>query len=166
MTHDIKRWMTLCEETSLLRRLLVVVHPGSACGSADFNLGKSVGQAARDYLASDIASWNGPILIIDGELSDELPNYPQLNTAINHALAYAKTNRMISTRIYGDDSASMHQAHAARQFIKQNLNPAEWHIELTGAWVDNKIGCVVDVRNVFHRLGFITNIRDSALDLP
>ena len=67
--------------------ILVLVHPGSACGSADMNLGKFEARAARAELAYELDYWHGTLLVIDGELSDELPWYPQLDRAITECLA-------------------------------------------------------------------------------
>lgn len=146
------------------QKLLVVVHPGSACGSADFNLGRYEARADREYLAQDIAAWNGPILVIDGQLSDELPHYPQLDSAIKGTLARAKANKQLSLRLYGDDDAPPHQEDTARKFIKQQkLNPAEWEIELTGAWMTEDTGCVRGVWKVFQAAGFPAEVRESAL---
>ena len=145
--------------------LLVIVHPGSACGSADFNLGSNfAGRAARELLAADIEVWNGALLVIDGSLSDELPRHPRLNTAILRALGTARAHRAIAERRYGDSKIRPHQDETAKRFITyMKLVPAEWHIELTGAWADEDTGCVSDVRDVFHENGFATHIRDSAL---
>jgi hypothetical protein len=145
--------------------LLVIVHPGSACGSADFNLGSNfAGRAARELLAADIEVWNGAILVIDGSLSDELPRHPRLNTAILRALDNARAHRSIAERRYGDSEIPPHQDETAAKFVADmKLMPAKWRIELTGAWADDDTGCVSDVRDVFRESGFATHIRDSAL---
>lgn len=154
------------EAVTTRKRLLVIVHPGSACGSAEFNLGRYNAQAARRFLAQDIASWQGSVLVIDSALSDELPQQPELNNAINHALTQAKSNDGISARVYGDNMVPPHQSQVARRFIKQmQLTASDWTVEMTGAWADADGGCVTDVYRVFHRLKFPVSIRDSALYL-
>jgi hypothetical protein len=153
----------LCE--AMTQRLLVIVHPGSACGSADFNLGHTAGTNRR-MLAQDIAQWHGGVLVIDGELSDELPRYPALQSAITKALNQAKSNGFIAQRVYGDAEGSPNQMQVARRFIKtMKLQPRDWQIALTGAWADAADGCVASVRDVFHRAGFRADIRDSAMHL-
>lgn len=145
------------------KRMLVVVHPGSACGSADFNLGKYDGPVARDFLARDITGWNGSILVVDSELSDELPQNEHLNAAIASALARAKAGNQIAGRVHGDPMAQPRWVQQVTNFVK-NLNPAEWLMELTGAWADHD-GCVAHVYNTLVRRGFRCDIRDSALYL-
>jgi hypothetical protein len=39
--------------------ILVIVHPGSACGSADFQIEKCDAQTDRDGLCRQIDCWNG-----------------------------------------------------------------------------------------------------------
>lgn len=72
-----------------LRPVLVLVHPGSACGSADFNLGSSEASDARSRLANDLALWHGDIIVMDGFLSDEIATHPALDEAIQDALRRA-----------------------------------------------------------------------------
>lgn len=69
-----------------VHRVLVLVHPGSACGSANFNIGKFEARAARDALCSELDNWRGDVLVIDGELSDELEFYPSFDLAIRDCL--------------------------------------------------------------------------------
>lgn len=52
--------------------ILVIVHPGSACGSAEMNLGKDNAQVQRLDMQQLIEGWEGGVVIIDGTLSDEL----------------------------------------------------------------------------------------------
>jgi hypothetical protein len=144
--------------------LLVIVHPGSACGSADFNLGRYSARADREYLADDIAAWEGAVLVIDGFLSDELTNYPALNDSIKEALKKAKKAKLISSRQYGSDGEDRNQVVVAERFIKKHkLDPADWQIDLTGAWMTEDSGCVRSVMEVFNKAGYRTNVRDSAL---
>lgn len=62
--------------------MLVVVHPGSACGSADFNLGLIEGSRVRERLARTILGWTDEIVVVDNDLSDELETYAMLGLAI------------------------------------------------------------------------------------
>ncbi len=42
-----------------MERVLVVVHPGSACGSANFNIGQFEARSAREELADELTRWDG-----------------------------------------------------------------------------------------------------------
>lgn len=156
--------------TEVHNRILILVHPGSLCGSADFNLGKYDGRAIRGGMIQDLDSWNGPVAVIDGWLSTELDAYPMLNKAIESCLDRAKEAGQLSLRIFGDaESETFNQVAAARQLIKDNaLDPKSHRIELTGAWYheDDNHGCVNSVWDVVTELGFSVDIRDSVMRAP
>jgi hypothetical protein len=150
-----------------MKKLLVVVHPGSACGSASDWLGWDRADTARERLAQDIREWNGSVLVIDNLLSDELWKYPALDTAINRALERATANGEVAVRLHGDDGpgeGEPDQVDVAREFIEQQrLNPAEWEIELTGAWMGKDSGCVRGVWEALRQDGLRADVRDSAV---
>ena len=129
--------------------------------------GQEEAEAGRQEIISDLNAWKSFVLVIDGDFSDELPEYPDFDKAIRDALKRAKAKDLLAMRVYGDDSNSPNQNDAARKFIKDmKLDPKKWDISLTGAWVDGRTGCVVGVRNVFKGYGFKTKILNSALVLP
>lgn len=151
--------------------LLVLVHPGSACGSADFNLGRYLAQAERDMLADRLDKWNGAIVVIDGSLSDELSQsrFRQLGSAIENCLKRAKDGGFISHREFGCDDVHPHQTDAVKTVVSRfRLRPASTHIVATGCWYDDTdedTGCVNDVANAFRKLRFDVDIDDSVLRL-
>lgn len=173
MSNELRHWMTLCEHqpdfihgTEKNTTVLIVVHPGSACGSADFNLG-SYGAEARAFLIQDLQHWSGGVIVIDGDLSNELamPRFRPLDQAIKAALSQAAAKGAIAVRRAGNDPA---QGRVVRQIIKQlGLLPTMTKFSLTGAWVQSSDdgGCVADVHRVLMRMGFTADVRDSALDL-
>lgn len=146
--------------------VLIVVHPGSCCGSANLNLGRFDARAARDGLAYDLASWNGHIAVIDGDLSDELPDYQTLDRALTGALARNASSGFKSRRIDGDAAADFDQAAAASALVTDlGLSPQSHMIKLTGAWThgeDSDSGCVDDVYRALAADGFSVEILDCA----
>lgn len=123
------------------RDLLVVVHPGSLCGSANFNLGKSQADVERERLAWHLAAWTGDILVLDGELSDELPSYPDLAEAIKAAVKKAALSGF-GARLEAEDPC--HVEICLRALLATDM-PADRPIHLTGAWYDptpENWGCV------------------------
>lgn len=151
-----------------VRETLVVVHPGSCCGSADFNLGRYEASGEREYLATFLERWDGPVIVIDGGLSDELPDYPTLNAALLSALARAKDAGQASMRVYGcDEEERRHQAAATRRLIKRGVLRADVPVRLTGAWVGgdsaDDTGCVNSVAKVLREAGIPWRIDDSAI---
>lgn len=137
--------------------LLVMVHPGSACGSADMNLGKSQASAERAGLINDLNAWKGHLLIVDGELSDEIPRYPQFDTAIIAALNAAKQAGHASGRIFACDNLTPSwPGKVAKAVSKLKLEPQN-RIVLTGAWyfTDNSgAGCVNATERALRKAGF------------
>ncbi|PZU15218.1 MAG: hypothetical protein DI591_10845 [Citromicrobium sp.] len=55
---------------------LLVVHPGSGCGSANHSLSQAHAIETRRALENLLAQWHGGVVIVDGSNSDELENYP------------------------------------------------------------------------------------------
>lgn len=153
-------------EGAQLQHILVIVHPGSACGSADFNLG-SAAFSERDFLTNDIANWSGGVIVIDSELGVELalPKYRHLSNAIDAAVSRAKSKGLIAIRRQGNDPA---QVRVIRQIVKKlSLQPHNVGFEITGAWFHSLDGggCVGSVHNALKNLGFRVVVRDSALNL-
>lgn len=144
--------------------ILVLVHPGSACGSADMNLGKFEARAARAELAYELDHWHGTLLVIDGELSDELPWYPQLDRAITECLARGAHLPVPSRRVLGDDPA---QVESAREFAAQIGPAAAAGFRVTGAWYhpEDGGGCVGSVVDELRRLGYPAEVSDNAVAL-
>jgi len=159
-------------EAGARQPVLFVVHPGSACGSADWSLGATDAAACRDRLAADIASWRGGIAVIDGNLSYELDlrRYRQLGEAISAALARAAARGSLSVRIVGDDgSAGRRQDWAAGEVIRRHsLSPASHRAEVTGCWrgAGGNSGCVTHVARVLRQAGFRVRVRGSAVTEP
>lgn len=148
--------------------LLIIVHPGSACGSADMNLGNDAAAALRVEMQILIENWSGAVAVIDGELSDELNNnwkrgWTDLGEAIEGALARASEAGLLSARIMGDDNSEYNQQMAVADLVRdQGLTPDATQITLTGAWIDDEgDGCVHSVRETLEELGFSPRIEDA-----
>ena len=71
-----------CNKEIKSPRLLVLVHPGSTCGSADFHHGRQMATEERHHLADFIRRWEGHLVVLDNDLSDEISSYPLLQSAI------------------------------------------------------------------------------------
>lgn len=151
--------------------LLMVVHPGSACGSADMNLGRDAADTLRLDLQLLIEGWEGGVAVIDGDLSDELDEnagrsaWRALGEALEQALVRASEAGHLSVRIRGDDAEAFSQEDAARHLVHTHGLAPTTAITLTGAWVDMAGGgCVNSVREVLVELGFAPTVSD-AMDL-
>ncbi len=160
--------LNLLERATTLIPLMIVVHPGSGCGSADFNLGRQDAQIARNTLASFISSWEGRTLIVDGELSDELPRYPVLGAAVLAAFDAGK-EAGFGARIRADDNTGDHWSRIVAKKIASLGFDKETPIVVTGVWYfrDNSAGCVNAVYSAVRALGFVNvTISDSAISDP
>jgi hypothetical protein len=151
--------------------ILFVVHPGSACGSADFNLGIQDAEAARGRLREAVDRWVGGVVVIDGFLSDELrqPRYGALGAAIAGLLDRSFAAGLPAMRTRGCDSESDDQIAATRKAVADlGLDPARHAVEVTGAWHDpsGRSGCVTSVAQELSRLGFDVLVREDAVVEP
>jgi hypothetical protein len=143
-------------------RILVIVHPGSACGSANFHLGKYNAQAFRDGLVDEIEAWKGGVIVLSGELDDELAYswYGRLGPAIDDLLARAKAEGMPSARVKAHDPD---QIRAIKRLLKTPKNQAPEYV-VTGAWAyEDGTGCVYSVIEAIQSLDFKADVSDTAL---
>lgn len=148
--------------------ILLVVHPGSACGSADFNLGTGPARAARSNLTDELNDWAGGVVVLDGLLSDELASTPVLDAALANSLARAQVSGQLARRVWADDPAHL---ACVRRLVRElrcggTANP---RFVVTGAWYheDDRQGCVGSVLDLLTgQLGCEAELGDGALVLP
>ena len=151
-----------------IERLLIVVHPGSLCGSADMNLDTPASQGARNAVAEDIdnhVAHGGSIALLHGFLSDELPKHPTLNNSIMKAAATARAHGQIGAHRFGCDNLEPRLEEGLDQIVRDlALDPAYTEVTLTGAWYDpvNREGCVNATQRYLQEKGFRTRVLDSA----
>lgn len=156
-----------------MNKILVIVHPGSACGSADMNLGRDEACRQRLDMQLLVQGWEGGVLVIDGELSDELeqgrPSHVEWGQAIKGALARAAEAGLVSERMRGDDAEEFHQEAAMAALLEKHaLTPESAEFGLTGAWYESNTGggCVGGVHQMLVDLGYAANIElDGVMDL-
>lgn len=154
--------------------ILVIVHPGSACGSAEENLGRDNADFQRLEMQTLVDGWEGGVLVIDGELSSELDgdggwkkHWKEWGDTVNRALQRAKSAGFVSERVMGDDGSAYNQEDAIVDLVKKHkLTPSNSKITLTGAWVHSEDGggCVNSVREKLEALGHRPTVED-AMDL-
>jgi len=155
--------------------VLIIVHPGSACGSADLNLGRQEASAARATLAAAIEGWEPPsiagIIVIDGALSDELGRsaYRYLGEAIESKLDTCRAKEKISLRVWGcDDQPPHHDEAVDRLVCEKSLDPQRHRIVVTGAWreLSGESGCVNAVADRLAGHGFEVAFDEGAVLAP
>ena len=140
--------------------VLIIVHPGSACGSADMNLGSPNAENQRLDMQEFVEAWEGAIVVIDGELSSELEDgrrsWMEWGKAIQTSMDKAEANGFLATRVLGDDMGDYTQMDAARDLVKTHgWTPQNATIALTGAWIDDEGGgCVMSVKEALEEFGF------------
>lgn len=151
---------------SMTRKLLILVHPGSACGSSNESIGRDVARACREEMAREIDAWEGDFLVLDGFLSDELAHYPMFGGAIDRAVARNAAAGHYAVRERGCDAEEPYTADTVRRLILEGkINPS-MSVKLTGASYDPKDeeGCVNGVYDVLEAAGFRSlDVLDSAV---
>jgi hypothetical protein len=163
---------------------LILVHPGSMCGSARMQLGKREADMARADVLDRVASHEGALLVIDGALSDEISSAE--NGVIDAAVLRAAEAGHISGRVWGCDSGeSPFPAWSgfrtdAGQLIFEGQEQAATDLApvlpaapvmVTGAWAGSNEddGCVNSVANAVRAvLGreALVGIDETALLMP
>lgn len=146
-------------------RILVLAHPGSACGSADFNIGKKDAAVARQQLVAALDGWDAGILVVDNLLSDELIAQFELNAAIERALARAAALGLTAHRITGEEADL---PVVVRDYIGTlQQDPRELCIEVTGAWYcpGSRIGAVMSIVGVLRSMGIDASAGSSAVEM-
>lgn len=144
--------------------ILVVVHPGSACGSANFNLGRFAARGARDALVREVEDWSASVVIIDGSLSDELPYYPALQQALDGCLRRSAAAGGLAVRVMGDDPEQVDRIREIATAMGERARRA--HFVVTGAWLEPKEGgCVGSVVRELRSMGCTAEVARSAVFL-
>jgi len=111
---------------------LVIVHPASACGSADFSLGPDAAASDRARLIGTIERWRGPSVVIDNDLTPELQVYEPLCVAL----------RSLDDPIRVDACAT--EADWVRKAFTTIEDTGLRRFVMTGAWhhPDDHSGCI------------------------
>lgn len=180
-----ERAMQDLQQEKAAKDALVLVHPGSMCGSARMELGKLEADGARAEVMEALRAHDGPIVVIDGGLSDELSAGEEM--IIQTALDEAASNGHTALRIWGCDAGDPpfpgwegrspgsfprvtgHQNEAAVA-VAPFLEGCR--ITVTGAWVEREesgVGCVNGVTKVLREtLGenADVDICDTAIRAP
>lgn len=144
-------------------KTLILVHPGSACGSADYNVGWGIAGRVRGDIQEKLEAWEGHVVVLDGYLSVEI--YRGFADQITRALRRARESGALGLRLWGDDAGE--DPYDDWQGLSRNNQPAifenqedaaRWlatwlqseEIVVTGAWAtkDGRSGCVNAVVDV------------------
>ena len=151
----------------MTQSVLVVVHPGSALGSATSNLGGFEARAARDALAWELNHWEGPALIIHGELSDELPLYPAMEQALDDLLWRNRQAGFVTEAVRGCDNEAHNQEDAIEQWVREQAWDPATSFVVTGAWYhpEDGSGCVGSVIDKLKSLGYTATVGESPVEM-
>jgi len=135
--------------------LSILVHPGSLCGSADFNLSLDEGDEVRvrtsQWLAEEVM---GHLLVLDNELSDEIGQYPMLDAMLSKALQACEAEGHCALRLPAEDPDHDQIGVAVLQAWEIPLSTP---ITLAGAWYDpsDDHGCVNALHKALLKAGFL-----------
>jgi hypothetical protein len=148
-------------------RILVLVHPGSACGSADFHHGSPYAETERAMLVRALDSWEGPLVVVDSDLSDEIGGYPPLARAIADALARSTLSSHATRLLAGDGKEDYDGTDWVPQVRDHVVATGARHAVITGAWYhdDDDGGCVNAVYDALVEEGLTADVHDSALSI-
>lgn len=131
--------------------VLIVVHPGSLCGS--YHTNPAFRAATLSSLLREISEWPGAFALVHGEFHDEIGHYPNIEAALKIAAAARESRR------YEAEPTDVDLERAAIR-IFQDFKLQGRHAMVTGAWADPADGCVTAVSASLLRLG--ANVKISA----
>lgn len=137
------------------KEVLVVVHPGSACGSADFSMGLEAAALARYDLGRTIHQWNGDSIIISNEFHAETDTYAQIGLALQGLRDPILIDACASREGWDEEAFQTIRSMPADRFI------------ITGAWhhPDQRSGCVDAIAAKMEEAGMDWEIATCALRL-
>lgn len=134
--------------------LLIVVHPGSLCGSLDMHLGNEADET-RYAIAEEIENWPGPVAVVSGCFMDELERsgYRDLGRALDSHATYVTRG----------EPSDLGLKRAAFRIAKRFGLQAGAKVRITGAWNDKDgSGCVTAVANALKSRGIEAVISEHA----
>lgn len=136
---------------AMSNKVLVLVHPGSACGSANYNLGREAADLARIEMTDMLNAWDGDIIVLDGDLSDELPRFPVFADAIRSAVRRARRAGCVAIREVANDPE---QVDAIKRIASMH-DLTRSSVVVSGAWYDptDESGCVNSVIHALNDVG-------------
>ncbi|NDV52952.1 hypothetical protein [Salipiger sp. PrR003] len=165
-------------ENSEKAKALVLVHPGSMCGSAAMQIGRGRANELRKAVLKEVSEHSGPLVVIDGFLSGELS--PQENDLIMEALQRNAEQGHFARRFWGCDGGEepfaawesfgalegeqveFEEQQAAAEAFASHL--AHTEIRVSGAWATDDLssGCATSVLIVLReQLGENVLVRHS-----
>lgn len=141
--------------------ITLMVHLGSACGSANFNLGDQRAQHARAGLLEDLQTVTGHLLVLAGGLDDEIADFAELLDALETALQPTPGGLRAQILAHDPDQVDITKAFVDRL----GALAFEVSFEVTGAWLDDydpgeRGGCVGSVYEALKAKG-LSNIAIS-----
>lgn len=131
-------------EAQVAKPLMVIVHPGSLCGS--YHASPVFDEKNLTALLQEIQNWSGEFAVVHGELSDELEAFKDVGQAI------AKVAQSGVARDYEAGATGSELRAVARKIAKDAQAAARSQVMVTGAWGEAD-GCARTVFNELVRLG-------------
>lgn len=178
-TIEARAHQDMCDASHAGADALVLVHPGSLMGSLASHVGKREAQAIREEILAGLRDHAGPLVVIDGMLSDELGREEDDITA---ALDRAAAAGLPALRLWGCDAGTApHPGWSGRGpgeviFPDQEAAalaaaaslPAGTSFLVTGAWASRNggTGCVTGVAEALAQAGHASRVAEDAALLP
>lgn len=144
-------------------KILVVVHPASVCGSANFNIGARAASSARELLIQEFRSWRGSVIVIDGDFREELILYPVFKQALDGVLSRSRKDGFLSLRVAGIDPEQVDRIREVLGRLPAGGRGNRFVV--TGAWYHPQDGggCVGSVLDELREHGCQAELAESAV---
>lgn len=131
---------------------LVIVHPASTCGSADFSLGPDRADCDRVRLVATIEGWRGPSVVIDNDLTPELQDYESLDNALRSLDEPMRVNACATESGWVRKAFTAIESTGLRRYM------------VTGAWhhPEDHSGCIDAITSMMEEEGIQWEITPCA----
>ncbi|MDF8362043.1 hypothetical protein [Achromobacter anxifer] len=119
----------------------------------------------RDAVTTTLQNWNGGLLVLHGDLCDELCWYPQLRKAIDNALTRSRAAGGLCEAVEAPDPD---HPEIALKLLRAWGATTGAPLRLTGAWFDptDASGCINSTCEALRLAGFVdVDILDCAAQL-
>lgn len=129
------------------KKLLVLVHPDSLCGS--FRTSHGYAEDKLEKMYEELWNWEGTIVAIVGEFEDEISRYPYPQAM------YAMVNEVYKASGNSDELSGAVARIASEFNLMCNSRNSSVNcklVQITGIWREPGLGCVDHVAAEFKRL--------------
>ncbi len=146
------------------KNILLIISPGSACGSTYHKLGYTKSGQAHEKIAKTIRNWKDDIIIIDCHVSEELSHYPLLELAIQKQQERSEHKEILFDRY---ECHKVKEGQWVKDIAKHIIGKRIYNqnIYVTGAWHKTEEHAVSSLIETLRTNDVNVTLKDCAINL-